>query len=165
MDCSPPGFSVHGILQARMLEWVAVPFSRGSSQPRDHTDGQRSLAGLHCMGSQSQTRLSDGTTRTRLVGVGWEDCGGRYWWRGSLWLCGCRRYVGAVCCAQLCVTRNQPVSKGKSFLWLLILCYHSLPKESEVTLSCPNSATPWTVPRQAPGSVGFSRQEYWEWVS
>ena len=31
MDCSPPGFSVHGILQARTLEWVATPFSRGSS--------------------------------------------------------------------------------------------------------------------------------------
>ena len=31
MDCSRPGFSVHGILQGRMLEWVAIPFSRGSS--------------------------------------------------------------------------------------------------------------------------------------
>ena len=30
IDCSPPGSSVHGILQARILEWVAVPFSRGS---------------------------------------------------------------------------------------------------------------------------------------
>ena len=37
MDCSPPGSSVHGILQARILEWVAVPFSRGSSRPRDQT--------------------------------------------------------------------------------------------------------------------------------
>ena len=34
-DCSPPGSSVHGILQARILEWVATSFSRGSSQPRD----------------------------------------------------------------------------------------------------------------------------------
>ena len=32
MDCSPPGSSVHGILQARILEWVAVPFSRGLTQ-------------------------------------------------------------------------------------------------------------------------------------
>ena len=31
MDCSPPGSSVHGILQVRILEWVAVPFSRGFS--------------------------------------------------------------------------------------------------------------------------------------
>ena len=35
MDCSPPGSSVHGILQARILEWVAMPSSRGSSQPRN----------------------------------------------------------------------------------------------------------------------------------
>ena len=35
MDCSPPGSSVHGILQARVLESVAISFSRGSSQPRD----------------------------------------------------------------------------------------------------------------------------------
>ena len=37
MDYSPPGSSIHGILQARTLEWVAVPSSRGSSQPRDQT--------------------------------------------------------------------------------------------------------------------------------
>ena len=37
MDCSPPGFSVLGILQARLLEWVPSSFSRGSSQPRDKT--------------------------------------------------------------------------------------------------------------------------------
>ena len=37
VDCSPPGSSVHGILQARVLEWVATSFSRGSSQPRDQT--------------------------------------------------------------------------------------------------------------------------------
>ena len=37
MDCSLPGSSVHGILQARILEWVAMRFSRGSSHPRDQT--------------------------------------------------------------------------------------------------------------------------------
>ena len=37
MDCSPPGSSVHGIFQARILEWVAIPFSRASSQPRNGT--------------------------------------------------------------------------------------------------------------------------------
>ena len=36
-DYSPPGPSVHGILQARKLEWVAISFSRESSQPRDQT--------------------------------------------------------------------------------------------------------------------------------
>ena len=36
-DCSPPGSSVHGIRQVRILEWVAIPFSRGSSWPREWT--------------------------------------------------------------------------------------------------------------------------------
>ena len=35
MDCKWPGSFVHGILQARILKWVTIPFSRGSSQPRD----------------------------------------------------------------------------------------------------------------------------------
>ena len=46
MDCSPPDFSVHGILQARILEWVAVPFSRGSSQLRDQTHVFRFAGGF-----------------------------------------------------------------------------------------------------------------------
>ena len=37
MDCSPPGSSVHGILQARILDWLAISFSRGSSRPSDWT--------------------------------------------------------------------------------------------------------------------------------
>ena len=36
-DCSLPGSSVHGIFQAIVLEWIAISFSRGSSQPRDRT--------------------------------------------------------------------------------------------------------------------------------
>ena len=46
MDCSPPGSSIHGILQARILEWVAISFSRGSSRPRDRTQVSR-IAGRH----------------------------------------------------------------------------------------------------------------------
>ena len=38
MDCSPPGSSVHGIFQARLLEWDAISYSRGSSWPRDQAD-------------------------------------------------------------------------------------------------------------------------------
>ena len=37
MDCSPPGFSVHGILQARIMEWIAIPFCSRSSRPMDQT--------------------------------------------------------------------------------------------------------------------------------
>ena len=38
--CNPMDYTTHGILQARILEWVAVSFSRGSSQPRDQTQRQ-----------------------------------------------------------------------------------------------------------------------------
>ena len=47
-DCSLSGSSVHGILQARMLEWVAIPFSRGSSRPRDQTH----ISYVSCIGKQ-----------------------------------------------------------------------------------------------------------------
>ena len=46
MDCSPPGLSVHRIFQARILEWVAIFFSRGSSWPRDQTQVTY-IAGRH----------------------------------------------------------------------------------------------------------------------
>ena len=41
VGCSPPGSSVHGILQASIVEWVAISFSRGSSRPRDQTQVSR----------------------------------------------------------------------------------------------------------------------------
>ena len=47
MDSSPPGSSVHGILQARILQWAAIPFSRGSSGPGDWTRGSNPGL-LHC---------------------------------------------------------------------------------------------------------------------
>ena len=49
MDCSLPGSCVHGISQARILDWVAISFSRGSSQPNDRTQVS-CIAGslLHC---------------------------------------------------------------------------------------------------------------------
>ena len=42
----PIDYTVHGILQARILEWVAFPFSRGSSQPRDRTQVSRTAGGF-----------------------------------------------------------------------------------------------------------------------
>ena len=45
-DCDPMDYTVHGILQARILEWVAVSFSRGSSQPRDQTQVSHIAGGL-----------------------------------------------------------------------------------------------------------------------
>ena len=51
MDCSPPGSSVHGILQARTPEWVPKLSSRGFSQPRDRTRWQAGSFSLALPGS------------------------------------------------------------------------------------------------------------------
>ena len=59
VDCSPPGSSVHGILQARMLERVAMPSSRGSSQPRVRTH-------VSCIGRQLLPLAPPGKTLSQL---------------------------------------------------------------------------------------------------
>ena len=43
LDCSPPGFSVHGVFKARILEWVSISYSRGSSRPREQAHVSMSL--------------------------------------------------------------------------------------------------------------------------
>ena len=58
MDCSPPGSSVHGILQARILECIAIPFSRGSSQPRDRTQVSCIAGRLYLMSHQGSQFIS-----------------------------------------------------------------------------------------------------------
>ena len=68
MDCSPPGLSVSGILQARILEWVAIPFFRGSSWPRDWT-------WVSCIAGEFFT-----TWATR------ETNSYRYWYRWRYWI-------------------------------------------------------------------------------
>ena len=90
MDCSLQGFSVHGILQARKLEWVAMPSSRGSFLPRDQTS-------VSCVSASA----------------------GRFFTTSVFLLLLLSRFSRA----QLC-------------------------------------ATPQTAARQAPPSLGFSRQEY-----
>ena len=63
MDCSLPGSSIHGISQARTLEWVAISFSRGSSWPRDRTcvscTGRQILLPLSHWGSSPAKMLGD----------------------------------------------------------------------------------------------------------
>ena len=77
MDCSPPGSSVHGILQARILEWVAISFSRGSSRSRDWT-WVSCLAGgffttepieIHRLGLNSRLDIAKSGVRNKLVEI------------------------------------------------------------------------------------------------
>ena len=68
LNCSPLGSSVHGILQARTLEWVAVSFSRGSSQSRDQTCIYYKIS----LVAQTVKRLLT-MQETRVQSLGWED--------------------------------------------------------------------------------------------
>ena len=72
--CDPMDHTVHGILQARILEWVAVPFSRGSSQPRDQTQ-------VSCIAGRFFTSWA---TRKRLPGTV-KMCSYLPGWEGSPW--------------------------------------------------------------------------------
>ena len=95
VDCSPPGSSVHGILQARMLEWGAISFSRGSSPPRDRTQVSCTAGRFFCLshrGSPKCLRLREikrfswrgGPAGPGMGGTLKENRGGgqrsRKWW-------------------------------------------------------------------------------------
>ena len=65
MDCSLPGSSVNGISQASTLEWVAISFSRESSQPRDQTHGS-------CIAGIFFTAEPPGKPTTKTINIDWE---------------------------------------------------------------------------------------------
>ena len=68
MDYSPLGSSVRGVLQARVLEWVAIPFSRGSSQLRDQT--QFSYTGRQILYRVSQCLIKPWNSPGKNTGMG-----------------------------------------------------------------------------------------------
>ena len=74
IDHSQPGSSVHGMLQARILEWVAMPSSRGSSRPRDQTGVSQVCvhwqAGSYLQGRNRDTDMGNGLGVTAQEGEG-----------------------------------------------------------------------------------------------
>ena len=72
-DCSPPGSSAHGILQARVLEWVAISFSRGSARPRDWTQVS------HIAGRRFNLWATRGSHQCHLWGTYNSRCLGGTW--------------------------------------------------------------------------------------
>ena len=67
MDCNPPRSSVHGILQARIVECVAMPSSRGSSWPRDQT-------WVTCIAGRFLTIWATREAQSRARGLGLKSC-------------------------------------------------------------------------------------------
>ena len=134
MDCSPPGSSVHGISQAKILEWVAISSSRGSSQPRDWTHVSctgRQILYWHCYAKSLQSCPTlcdpiDGSPPGSPVP-------GILQARTLEW-----------------VAISFSMHEGEKRKW------------SRSVLS--DSATSWIAAYQAPPSMGFSRQECWSGV-
>ena len=146
MGYSPPGFSLHGILQARILEWVAMPSSRESSWPRDWTR----ISYISCI---------ERWVLYQLVPPG----------KPSL------LPAAAAALLQSCPTLYDPIDgsplsspipgilQAGILEWVAISFSNAWKWKVKVKLLSHVwlLATPWTAAHQAPPSMGFSRQEYW----
>ena len=133
IDCNPPGSSVRGIFQARILEWVAISFSRGSSQPRDRTASLTSPA----LAGGFFTSIPPGVIQQQFKSFGF--------------------------CSGLETRARFGSEHGGLRASFVAQSLKNLPEMQEKVklLSCVQLfATPWTVAYQAFPSVGFSRQEY-----
>ena len=158
MDWSLPGSSVHGILQARTVEWVAVPFSRGSSQFRDQTQVSCIAGRFFTVWVTKVAYIRDGLSLNSSV------------FSGSLNQC---PENAAAKSLQSCPTLWDPIDssppgspvpgilQARTLDWVAIS--FSIAWKWKVKVKLPSRVqlfvTPWTAAYQAPPSMGFSRQE------
>ena len=163
MDCSLPGSSVHGILQDSILEWGAMPSSRGSSQPRNPT--HISLAGGFFITSATWKAIKI-MTRDEFY-MEWQDS-------YSYDITAAAAAKSLQSCPALCdpIDGSLPGSpvpgilQARTLEWVAISfsnawkCKVKVKSLSRVRLL----ETPWTAAYQAPPSMRFSRQEYWSGV-
>ena len=154
MDHSPPGSSVHGISQARTLEWIAISFSRQSSWPRGWTH-------ISCIG-----RRPGSVGRWTLYHWATRKANSKH------------HAAAAAKSLQSCPTLCDPVDGGppgspvpgilqaRTLEWVAISFSNAWKGKVKVkSLSCVRLlATPWSAAYQAPPPMGFSRQEYWSVV-
>ena len=142
-----PGSSVHGIFQARVLEWVAISFSRGSSRCRDWTQVS------HTAGR----RFTLWATREATCGIGNAAAGKSH--QSCPTLCdpidGSPPGSPVPGILQARTLEWGAISFSNAWKWKVKMKSHS-----RVRLL----VTPWTAAYQAPPSMGFSRQEYWSGV-
>ena len=147
MDCSPPGSSIHGISQARILKWVAISFSRGifpTQRWNPHLLLGRRILTTEPPGKSSPAAAAAAAAKSLQS------------------------------CPTLCdpMDGSPPGfprpwdSPGKNTgvgCHFLLQCM-KVKSENEVAQSCPTLAIPRTAAHKAPPSMGFSRQEYWSGV-
>ena len=167
MGCSLPGSSIHGIFQARILEWVAISFFRRFSWPRDWT-------WVSCIVGRHFTIWASREVRA-WGGHGWNQACKNKWlnhppllllnvWAMSSgvlapWPSG-NNSEGMQLWSGLLVAGEEGQWRGQDLLYIN-MPYACMPSHfSHAWLSM----TLWTVAHQAPLSMGFSRQEYWSGV-
>ena len=134
VDCSQPGSSVHGIFPARILEWIAIPYSRNSFWPRNWTRflASRALAGKFLTTAAAKSLQSCRILCDPIDGSPWgSPVPGILQARALVW----------VAISFTNTWKLKVKVKLLSHIWIL--------------------ATLWTAAFQAPLSMGFSRQEYW----
>ena len=145
MDCSPLGSSVHGVLQARIVEWVDMPSSKGSSQPRDWTLVSCTEGGLYHLSHQgSLPEIISAPRCFKFLNNSLEQGYCLEWEirQGDLHV--------------FFLTVN---STTQFFLFVYFFLSSMEVKKVLVAQSCPTLCDP--IAHQAPLSMGFSRQEYW----
>ena len=170
-------YTVHGIFQARILEWIAVPFSRGSSQPSDWTQ-------ISCIEGRLFTSWATG--KPKNTGVGSLSLLQQiFLTQESNWgLLHCRQNLYQLLLLlllkslQSCPTLCDPIDgsppgsaipgvlQARTLEWVAI-SFSSARKWKVKVKSLSHIrllATPWTAAYQAPPSMGFSRQEHWSGV-
>ena len=143
--CNPMDYTVHGIFQARLLEWVAVPFSRGSSQPRDQTQVSHIAGRFFTSWPPRKPKILEWVAYPFSSGSSWP-----------------RNRTRVSCFAGKFFT-NWAVREARMHIYIhtctYIRTYVCVRVLSFSGIS--NSCNPWTVACQAPLSMQFSRQEYW----
>ena len=175
--CDPMDYTVPGILQARILEWVAFPFSRGSSQPRDWTWVSCFAGGFFTSWATREAQEEGkwkwscfwlfATPQTVVYQASPSKGFSRQEYRSGL------PFPSPVDLPYPGIEPAPPALRadalpsdlpGKEVLnrQMLYPLSHQGKKWKVKLLSCVRLfVTPWTVAYQAPPSMGFSRQEYW----
>ena len=111
MDCSLPDSSVHGIFQARVLEWVTISFSRGSSQPRDWTRVSSTTGRRFTVWATREAALQSGFLTTGPPGKPHGFYILREWpFIMNFWLCFSKRrsFSSPIRCAPFCLSAGLP---------------------------------------------------------
>ena len=143
MDCSPPSSSIHGIFQARVLEWGAIAFSKGSSWPRDRTPVSHTAGRCFTFWAIREAPSTSKVWWQRTPSWNQRNMGSEsdFTLEKLLYLISFTCKLDSTC-NTYSVWETISISVAQTLSRVLI------------------SVTLWTIARQAPLFVRFSRQEY-----